>query len=478
MTTNINVNSIIVKDAKYYVTTPDDQMSQEDLFIKDKLVDKTISKVLERKYGIKDKLLIFQEDIMALCSYGAGFSLGDADSVRKAMGKKNMALMLSFEPKFKSGWNENVGIFADEVWAKMVDYAKYCFNKSHAVAYTLVTLKTAELQEYYFDQYMGWNYKNLDAKMKEKAAKLMEERSPKRFPTFKNPYRGITFGKDIEFNSIELTDEQKENFKTEYNYLSELFMTNDIDYKAKFILRGLYDSWTKDILGLVNLKKKLGKKADFGEGLIPDTNIFKDFLSYLVMKGYIRVEETEGYYSITNKVKKEPEEKDWIRIYKSIEYMPEQNRIYRVRSLIKEFGVSKSDDYDTFPENINDKIKNITETYDKIFNRFIENNQGKVITRNVYNLLIKKAKSAAMLFEAVESKLGIKRARVADINIMKNGTCKITLQFKNMTRVFYTKDPNIKVGTQKNDIINVNISIYTYQGRDKYLKALLELKKA
>ena len=437
-------------------------------------VDRVISLVLEKKYGIPNKLLIFQEDIMALCSYGAGFTLGEADDIRRAMGKKKMDLMLKFKDRFIEGWTKNVGVFAEEVWDKMVDYAKYCFNKSHGVAYTLVTLKTASLQKYHFDEYMKYNYMNLKNEMKAKAAKLMEERSKKIFPTFKNPYQGIMFG-SIEFRELELNED--DNFQMQYNFISDLFLTSDIKYKLTFILRGLYDPWTKDILGLTQLKKVLGKKCDCGPGVIPSTNSFSQFLKFLEMKDYITVKEIQEGWQITKPASRKGLAPTEFVIYKNLDFMPSENRKYRESSMIKQFGVSNTYDFDEFPFEIEEDLKIVVEKYQEVFDKFKENNPDAVINDKVYKLLLSKPTALANRLGYIESKLGVFRASVSSINVMNSGTCKIELQFKNGTKTFFTKDKFIKTKVSKHDVFNFVFEVYSYKGwKDGYFKAMLNLK--
>jgi len=460
-----------------YVDDPEMQVLHENYKeLRDLAVEKVIGLVLEKKYNIPDKLLIFQEDIMALCSYGAGFTLGEADDIRRAMGKKKAELMASFEGKFIEGWTDIVGIFARDVWDKMVDYAKYCFNKSHAVAYTLVTLKTASLQKYHFDDYMSWNYLNLKNELKTKAAALMEEKSPKKYPTFRKPYEGIQFG-SLSFKEIEL-DETCQDYQMEYEYLSDLFLTQDVKFKPSFMLRGLFDPWTKDILGLVTLKKKLGKKADCGVGVIPSCNSFSEFLNALKMKGYIRLRDTTEAWGITTKVKVAPTDEDWFYIYKTIDDMPAVNRKYRVTSLIKQFGIPKDEDFSAFNFEGTEELKEVVAKYEEIFDRFRESNPGKKITKNIFDIILSKTGALNAKTDKLENSFGELKACVKSIDVKKDGTCKLELQFSNGTRIFYTKNAYIKKNFTKHDIVDVLVNFYKYQGRDGNLKILLNLDVA
>lgn len=84
-------------------------------------------------------LMIFQEQIMLICQNLGGFSLVEADMVRKGMGKKKMDLLNSYMPKFISGAVKNGAIDeeAEEIWDKMISFGAYGFNKSHAAAYSI-----------------------------------------------------------------------------------------------------------------------------------------------------------------------------------------------------------------------------------------------------------------------------------------------------------------------------------------------------
>lgn len=110
--------------------------------------------ILEPTYGV----FVYQEQIMQAVQALAGFTKGEADMVRKAMGKKIDKLMQELGDKFRKQCVEN-GIpqeKAEEIWLKMADFGKYAFNKSHAAAYSCVSMQTAYLKSHYpIDFYAG-----------------------------------------------------------------------------------------------------------------------------------------------------------------------------------------------------------------------------------------------------------------------------------------------------------------------------------
>jgi DNA polymerase-3 subunit alpha len=97
--------------------------------------------ILKNTYGV----IVYQEQVMLLAHNVAGFSLNQADSLRKAMGKKKPEVMEPFREPFLEGCGER-GMptqTAQEVWDKMATFARYGFNKSHSAAYSVVTYQTA-----------------------------------------------------------------------------------------------------------------------------------------------------------------------------------------------------------------------------------------------------------------------------------------------------------------------------------------------
>ena len=112
-----------------------------------------IQPILEETYGI----MIFQEQIMKIAQDMAGYSLGEADLLRRAMGKKKQSAMDMHRGKFIEGSVAN-GVpkkTVEELWDQMVNFAQYCFNKSHSMAYGYVTYQTAYLKANYPVEYMA-----------------------------------------------------------------------------------------------------------------------------------------------------------------------------------------------------------------------------------------------------------------------------------------------------------------------------------
>lgn len=106
-----------------------------------------LSEALGETYGV----IVYQEQVMQVAQILAGFSLGQADNLRRAMGKKKAEEMAKWGEIFKQGAVER-GVEpknADEIFGLMAKFAEYGFNKSHSAAYGLITYQTAYLKALY-----------------------------------------------------------------------------------------------------------------------------------------------------------------------------------------------------------------------------------------------------------------------------------------------------------------------------------------
>lgn len=103
--------------------------------------------ILKETYGI----IVYQEQVMAIASRIASYTLGEADLLRRAMGKKIAAEMMQQKERFMNGAAKNGfdAKKADELFELMAKFANYGFNKSHAAAYCVVSAQTAWLKRYY-----------------------------------------------------------------------------------------------------------------------------------------------------------------------------------------------------------------------------------------------------------------------------------------------------------------------------------------
>ena len=133
-------NIPIYNDCKNGLKTPD-------------YIHPSIKKILEPTYGI----IIYQEQVMQIAQALAGFSAGEADILRRAMGKKKRAELEKQKERFVNGAIQN-GIkkdLANYIFTKIEPFAEYGFNKSHAAAYALIAYQTAYLKTYYKEEFIA-----------------------------------------------------------------------------------------------------------------------------------------------------------------------------------------------------------------------------------------------------------------------------------------------------------------------------------
>lgn len=108
---------------------------------------------LDETYGIT----VYQEQVMLLSQKLAGFTKGEADMLRKAMGKKKKKLIDQMFPKFEEGCAKNghTGDVVKKIWKDWEAFASYAFNKSHSTCYAFVAFQTAYLKAHYPAEFMA-----------------------------------------------------------------------------------------------------------------------------------------------------------------------------------------------------------------------------------------------------------------------------------------------------------------------------------
>ena len=114
----------------------------------------SMENALKNTYGV----LVYQEQVMQISKEVCGFTGGEADTLRKAIGKKNAALMAKMKDLMIEGGQKHSGIdkgLMERFWKQLEDFAAYCFNKSHAACYGLIAYQTAYLKAHYPAAFMA-----------------------------------------------------------------------------------------------------------------------------------------------------------------------------------------------------------------------------------------------------------------------------------------------------------------------------------
>ena len=114
----------------------------------------SMANALSNTYGV----LLYQEQVMQISKDVCGFSGGEADTLRKAIGKKNIEVMRKMRQRMIDGAQAVSGVdraTMEKFWKQLEDFAAYCFNKSHAACYSLIAYQTAYLKAHYPAAFMA-----------------------------------------------------------------------------------------------------------------------------------------------------------------------------------------------------------------------------------------------------------------------------------------------------------------------------------
>ena len=132
----------------------------------------SLESILKPTYGV----IVYQEQVMQIVQTIGGFSLGGADLVRRAMGKKKIDEMLRLKKEFADGAQKQGydRAKAEDLWELIVKFAGYGFNKSHSAAYAMITYQTAYLKTYYEHEFMAAMLTSETSKI-ESVAKYIDE---------------------------------------------------------------------------------------------------------------------------------------------------------------------------------------------------------------------------------------------------------------------------------------------------------------
>ncbi len=237
--------------------------------------------ILEPTYGI----LIYQEQLMKIAQVLAGFSLAEADVLRKAVGKKIKELLDEQKSKLVEGMKNNKisQQTADKIWEWIQPFARYGFNKSHATAYALIGYWTAYLKSHYPVEFMAAvlnSEKNdldrisfLIEEMKKSGITVLPPRinqSYKNFQVIKNGKKEIIFGlgaiKNVGEAIVEAIIEEREkngSFQSIEDFLRRI-KHKDLNKKSmeSLIKAGVFSKLEDRLKLLTNIEELLRFNRD------------------------------------------------------------------------------------------------------------------------------------------------------------------------------------------------------------------------
>ena len=251
--------------------------------------DPCLEDILDVTYGC----IVYQEQVMKIFQVMGGYSLGQADNIRRIMGKKKVDQIDKERVKFVNGWEDPEGKksipgaiklghkkeVAEKIFDEMKEFAKYAFNKSHAAAYAYVSYQTAYLKCYYEVEFITavLNNRISNADNLTKYVNYAKSEGIKVYPPdvnksgtyFKVENGGIRFGlgglKHVGTNIIECMEKERDGnglFKSMEDFIDR--MSNYAMNKKMvecLILSGAFDSFGKTRSSCMAVYEKLMQRA-------------------------------------------------------------------------------------------------------------------------------------------------------------------------------------------------------------------------
>lgn len=214
--------------------------------------------ILSETFGI----MLYQEQVMKVVNELAGFSLADADLLRRAMGKKKTDVMDAQREKFVIGCREKIHIESDlsnRIFDNIAKFAGYGFNKSHSVAYSFISYQTAYLKANYLEEFMA-SILTHTVDNPDKLLSYIDECKNQKIPIlapsvnesdqmFTVTDKGIRFGlnavKNVGIPAIHSIIEERE--KGPYKDLRDFCMRVDLKHVNKRVIESLIKAAALDI---------------------------------------------------------------------------------------------------------------------------------------------------------------------------------------------------------------------------------------
>ena len=229
----------------------DDFISRKHGLKKVKYSNPILESILNETYGI----IVYQEQVIQIANKIAGMSLAEADLLRRAMGKKDLKAMKEQKKKFIEGAVKNnvQKKTADEIFEAIDKFANYGFNKSHAVAYSIVAFQTAYLKAQYLEEFLAANLTN-EFGNSDKVTKLLEDCRKLKInvvsPSINNPSvsfnvenQKIIFGmsaiKNVGVTAVEEIKKSHQSLKRDFKSVYDFCANVDTRIVNKRALEGL-----------------------------------------------------------------------------------------------------------------------------------------------------------------------------------------------------------------------------------------------
>lgn len=326
---------------------------------------KVVGDFLKQEFGEQHSMaMIFQEDIMKVVQKMAGFSLADADLVRRAVQRKEYDRMESYKEQFINGFDKaKYGNIAETVWDTINAFASYAFNKSHSVAYGCIAYWTAYVFCHYKNELFEWllNH-NQD---KQKVISYLSKDHKIVFPTLKTNVTSYKVtDKELIIPAVEISNQNT------LQYL--LSLTTD---KKKMIVKyGVLDDFCVDRKGLRELfsaipNKKIESLVDSYIDKI-DYSSFDKMIKCLSALDVLDYEKNGGTYKISVKKQRSTAE---LTVYTTPN---EEILFHNCQEDVRAFGIVRSKYVDDAPEvdvtQISERFESFKDDYDRDLRRTLK----------------------------------------------------------------------------------------------------------
>jgi len=216
--------------------------------------------ILEDTYGV----ILYQEQVMQIAGKMGGFSMGQADALRKAMGKKKLEMMVKMKSQFlagaiERGYAESV---AQEIFEEMEFFAQYGFNKSHSASYAVLSVQTAWLKAHYPPEFMAATM-STEMRKSERVTVLIDEVKNLglgiRPPDINRPRsefsvsgNDVVFGmgavKNVGVKAIEVIAQARQDLDRDFGDLFDLCAHVDLQKVNRKVFDGLINAGALDAL--------------------------------------------------------------------------------------------------------------------------------------------------------------------------------------------------------------------------------------
>ena len=316
-----------------------------------------LKKILEPTYGV----IIYQEQVMQIAQTLSGFTAGEADILRKAMGKKKRAELEKQKERFVTGAVKN-GITKDTasfIFAKIEPFAEYGFNKSHAAAYAMIAYQTAYLKTYHPVEFIAASMSN-ELSNTDKLSEFFEElkrlnvnvQRPcinKCFAEFipgkNNLHYALGAIKNVGFEAIsQVVNERHKNgeFKSISDFINRINPKNINKLQLEGLVKaGAFDSIFKNRKTLFNNIPNIiqNSKTIYENKLQNQTSLFEDDVQKI---SYLIQDKNTSNWSTDETLSKE---------FESVGFYISNHPLKDYEDALKQFNIKSFKDFESSKEN-------------------------------------------------------------------------------------------------------------------------------